>query len=139
MEYLIPELLWQLLLIAGTLSVLIMAALQRIKQLPLIKSDYQIWIANLLLAFGIGIPFYLTFYGDFPTLDTLTFAAFVPALWVSFLAFLGAPAIYAALKEQTIINYTPKSLKQLQGVSDEDHKQLVDALHESMGILGNEK
>ena len=116
-----------------------MAALQRVKQLPFIKDDYQIWIANLLLAFGIGIPFYLTFYGEFPTLDTLTFTAFIPALWVSFLAFLGAPAIYSALKEQKIINYTPKSLKQLQGVSDADQKKLVDALHDSMGILGDER
>lgn len=138
MEYLIPEKLWMLLLISGSLSVFVMAAMQRIKQLPFINDDLAIWLANFALSLGIGIPFYLSFYVDV-TLDTLSFEVFVPALWVSFIAFLGAPAIYSALKEQTIINYTPKTLKQLQGTSDVAHQELVDALHESMGIMGDER
>ena len=125
MEYILPEQLTQLLLIASALSVFVMAALQRFKQLPWIANDYQIWLLNLALSFGIGIPFYLSFYVEFEALDALSFTVFAPALWVSFLAFLGAPALFSALK-----NYTPKTLKQIH----ED-----DPNGEDTFILGDEQ
>ncbi len=126
MEFILPEQLTQLLLIASALSAFVMAALQRFKQLPWITNDYQIWLLNLALSFVIGIPFYLSFYVEFEALDSLSFAVFAPALWVSFLAFLGAPALFSALK-----NYTPKTLKQIQGVDE--------AKQEDTFILGDEQ
>lgn len=91
------------LLISGINSIIVMTLIQRLKTLSFVSTNNHILILDIILSFAIGIPFTLTFY----QLDLIY------AFWISILSFIGAPAIYTLLKEQTIINYTPKSLDDL--------------------------
>lgn len=101
MEDLFPTKLLDLLVISITLSVIVMVILQKFKSLPFIKKTWQIWILNLLFSFSLSIPFTTTFY----SLDTYS------GIWVGLFTFVGAPAIYDTLKNQTIINYNPTKIK----------------------------
>lgn len=100
MDAMVTDLLLNDLMISVTFSVFLMAFIQKFKSLDFIKEDWQIWIINLIFSFAIGIPFAITFFN----LDLYN------AIWVGVFGFVGAPSIYEALKQQKIINYTPKSL-----------------------------
>lgn len=99
MDALITESLLDVLMISITFSIILMALIQKFKDLKFINKGWQIWLLNLICSFLIGIPFTINFY----ELD------FNLAIWVSLFSFIGAPAIYEALKKQNLINYKPKS------------------------------
>lgn len=110
MEQFLPERLLDLLIISVTFSFIIMVVLQKFKALPFINKAWQIWILNFIFSFSIGIPFTITFYN----LDIYSGA------WVGLFTFVGAPAIYDALKNQTIINYKPTSLNDTVSIPKEN-------------------
>lgn len=56
---------------------------------------------NLLFSFFVGIPFANAFYN----------VSWLDSIWVGLFAFVGAPSIYDALKNQKIFNYKPSSLQ----------------------------
>lgn len=101
MEDLFPTKLLDLLVISITLSMIVMVILQKFKALPFITKTWQLWVLNLLFSFTLSIPFTITFY----LLDIYS------GIWVGLFTFVGAPAIYDALKNQKIINYNPTKLK----------------------------
>lgn len=101
MDVLMTDTLWNNILTACTFSVILFLVMQRVKELPFIKNTVAIWICNLFLAIGVGVPFALYYFG----------VNFQEALFIGFYSFIGAPAIYTGLKNQNIINYTPKPLK----------------------------
>ncbi len=100
MEDIFPTQLIDLLTIAVTLSMVVMALLQKFKSLPFIKKSFYIWFLNLIFSFSIAIPFTEKFY-HLPYKD---------GIWVGFFTFIGAPTIYSALKNQTILRYKPSSI-----------------------------
>ena len=100
MDILVTEHLIDLFMIATTLSIIVMALVQKFKTLKFINKEWQIWLINLLLSFGIGIPFVLYFYK----------LNYISGIWVSLFSFIGAPAVYGMMKKQNMINYKPKSL-----------------------------
>lgn len=100
MDILVSETLTNILMISVTLSIIVMATIQKFKSLSFINKDYQIFTINLILSFLIGIPFTYTFYEK----------ELILSIWISLFSFIGAPGIYEVLKKQNIINYTPKSL-----------------------------
>ncbi len=99
MDSLITDTLLEILMISITFSIILMAFIQKIKDLEFITKSYQTWFCNLLFSFLIGIPFAMNFYN----LDISL------AIWVSVFGFIGAPTLYETLKNQNLINYTPKS------------------------------
>lgn len=100
MEEIFPTELIDLLAIAVTLSMVIMAMLQKFKCLPFVKKGFYIWILNLIFSFSVAIPFTEKFYG----------LSYKDGIWVGFFTFIGAPTIYSALKNQTILRYKPTSI-----------------------------
>ena len=100
MEEIFPSDLIDLLSISVALSFVLMVFLQKIKALPFIKQAWQIWLINFLCSFIIGIPFGMRFYNLNPS----------DSVWIAIFSFIGAPAIFDILKNQTIITYRPKSL-----------------------------
>ena len=99
MDILMSEELWTLLLISVTFSIFLMATVQKIKMLEFIHRKWQVWLINFICAFAMGIPFGMMFY-------QLTLEE---SIWVGVFGFIGAPGIYAVLKKQNIIQYTPQS------------------------------
>lgn len=99
MDALVTDSLLNTLMISVTFSIILMAFIQKFKDLEIVNKGWHIWLLNLLSSFVIGIPFAVTFY----KLDLEL------AVWVSIFGFVGAPTIYQVLKSQNIINYTPKS------------------------------
>ena len=110
MDALVTQSLLDTLMIAITFSIILMALVQKFKCSSLITKSWQIWLINLILSFSIGIPFSMFFY----ELDIYY------ASWVGLFSFIGAPAIYEALKKQNIIQYTPKSLRDTITISKEN-------------------
>lgn len=110
-EIIISEAFMNDLFIAIGFSVVLFAIMQKVKELPFIKNNVAIWLVNLFLSLGLGMP-YTIYYYKLPL-----FEAFV----VSLLSFVGAPAIYTALKNQTIINYTPKSKEDIIEIPQENN------------------
>lgn len=100
MEGFIPDKLLELLSISAVFSVILMALIQKIKLTTIVKKEWQIWVINIILSLTFGILFAKTFYN----LDTIS------GIWIAAFSFIGAPTIYDLLKNQNIINYTPKSL-----------------------------
>lgn len=100
MDLFITDEILNLLIIATTFSIFLMALIQKIKTLSFITTNGHIFILNFILAFSIGILFASNFFN----LDM------IGSLWVAFFSFIEAPAVYHILKKQNIINYTPKSL-----------------------------
>ena len=111
MDILVSDVLTTALTISITLSIIVMASIQKIKNTKILKNDLQILLANLILSFSIGIPFVLTFYQN----------NIVIAIWVSVFSFIGAPTIYEIMKKQNIINYKPKSLKNIIEIPIENY------------------
>lgn len=99
MEGIITDELLNILMVSITFSVILMAFIQKFKDLQFINKSWQTWFLNLIFAFAVGIPFAMNFYG----------LKLIPAIWVGLFGFIGAPTLYEALKDQKIINYTPKS------------------------------
>ena len=62
MDVLVTQKLLDILMISITLSSVVMAAIQKCKSLPFIKKEWHIFFLNLILSFGIGIPFVYSFY-----------------------------------------------------------------------------
>lgn len=106
--------LWQTLLMSGPLSILLMATTQKMKQLPFVKDDLCIWVTNLCLAFVLGFPYYFLFFAEVSKFGDITLYDGLIAFWVSFLSFIGAPAIYSSLKEQNLINRKPRTLREIK-------------------------
>lgn len=104
-DILVTEQLLDILMIGITLSIIMMAVIQKIKALSFIRTDNQVWLINFILSFGIGIPFALFFYK----------LNIYESIWVSLFSFVGAPGIYKMLKAQNIINYTPRTLDDKKG------------------------
>lgn len=94
-DILIPESLVLVLGSSVVLSAFVMASVQRIKELPFVTKKWQIWFANLFISFLVGFLMMQHFF----------MFSIADALWASFFAFLGAPALYEGLK-----NYKPKTL-----------------------------
>ncbi len=89
---------------ATTISVIVMAMIQKLKTLSFINKDEHIFLLNFLLSFLIGIPFSITFFKT----------NIIDGIWISVFSFIGAPSIYSLLKNQNIINYKPTSLDDKQ-------------------------
>lgn len=104
-DILVTKQLLDMLMIGITLSIIIMAVIQKIKALTFVRTDNQVWFINLILSFGIGVPFSMYFYH----------LSLLEGIWISLFSFVGAPGIYKILKAQNIINYTPKSLDDKKG------------------------
>lgn len=100
MDILVTKELLNIIMISITFSIILMAVIQKFKKLPFINKSYKVWILNFIFAFLIGVPFSMWFYK----------LSIYDSLWVGLFAFVGAPSIYKALKEQNIINYTPESI-----------------------------
>lgn len=100
MENIFPTLLLDLLVISVTVSIVVMSTIQKFKTLSFITKDWHVWFLNLLFSFIIGIPFAVFFYN----------LELIEGLWIALFSFIGAPTLYDALKNQTIINYKPTSL-----------------------------
>ncbi|MGX8835333.1 hypothetical protein ACWG0P_14120 [Amedibacillus sp. YH-ame6] len=84
MELAIPSILFKILMIALLCSVLQTALMQKLKELPIVKKGWVTWTFNLVISLSLGIVFTIYFFG----------MNFVAGLWVGFIAFLGASAIY---------------------------------------------
>lgn len=119
-DILVTEQLLDLIMIGITLSIIMMAVIQKIKALSFVRTDNQIWIINFILSFSIGIPFGIFFYK----------LNIYESLWVSMFSFVGAPGIYKVMKSQNIINYKPKTLDDKKGnvieVSKENYIDRTD-------------
>ncbi len=101
MDNFFSDLLIKLLLVSMVYSVILMALIQKIKNIIICeKKSWQVWVLNLICSFVIGIPFGTTFYN-------LTIK---DGIWVGLFSFIGASSIYQTLKKQNLINYTPTSL-----------------------------
>lgn len=103
----VTGLLLKLLLISLVFSVFEMALIQKLKTLTMIKKSWHLLVLNFIISFSLGIFFSMWFF-DLNIFDSL---------WVSIFSFMGAPSIYEALKNQNLINYTPKSLSELNDTS----------------------
>lgn len=95
----IPEVLQTILLVAVISSVVVMSALQKLKELKFMQQATVIWFANLILSGAITIPFSLFFFG----LDIQS------SIWAAVITFIGAPALFKAFK-----NFTPATIETLQ-------------------------
>ena len=112
MNILVPNQIFDLLMISMTFSIILMAFIQKVKTLSIIKNNTHVMIINFIFSF-LSIPFAIYFY-DLNVFD---------GLWIALFSFIGAPAIYELLKKQNVINYTPKSLNECRGcvtVSEEN-------------------
>ncbi|MBQ7141260.1 MAG: hypothetical protein IJO32_07150 [Bacilli bacterium] len=122
LDVLITDNLLNILMIGITLSIIMMAVIQKIKGLTFITTDNQIWFINFILSFGIGIPFSIFFYE----------LSIYEGIWISLFSFVGAPGIYLALKKQNMINYTPLSLDDKKDdVIEVKKENLIDRGEES--------
>ena len=100
MEVIIPDTIINLLGVSAVLSSIIMVTIQKIKHFSFITKSYQITFINIFLSFAIGIPFSMYFYNY----------TLIEGIWIGFFSIVGASSIYEILKNQNIINYTPKAL-----------------------------
>lgn len=100
MENFFPSLLLELLSISITFSIILMAVVQKLKSFNCINKSCHVMLLDIFLAFIVGIPFSITFYG----------INWIEGVWVGLFSFVGASSIYEALKKQNLINYTPTSV-----------------------------
>lgn len=110
MEEFLPTKLLDIFIVSITFSIILMAMIQKFKSLNLFRHSPLIWFLNLLFAFLIGVPFSYTFYN----------LSIVDSVWVGLFSFIGAPSIYTALKNQTLISYKPKSVSETIEVPKEN-------------------
>lgn len=93
----IPDSLLQILSVSMVFSVILMAFIQKLKILSIIKKKNHIWYFNFLFSFLLGIPFGMIFYQ----------LKFEQCIWIGIFSFIGASSIYDTLKA-----YQPVSLSQ---------------------------
>ncbi len=110
----IPDLFLKVLSMSVLFSVILMTWIQKFKSLPFIYKTWHIWFLNFFFSFLLGIPFTMFFY----KMD------FFYGVWVSIFSFIGAPTIYDVLKNQTFLNYKPKSLS--EGDFSSDKEEIVE-------------
>lgn len=110
MEVNVSENIINMLNISVVVSAIVMVIIQKFKHFTFITKNYQIGLLNFIFSFIIGIPFSIYFY-DFSLIE---------ASWVSLFSLIGAPSIYDILKNQNIINYTPKSLDEVIEIKRDD-------------------
>ncbi len=110
MEEFLPTSLMDVLAVSVVFSVILMALIQKFKTLKLIHKSSLIWFLNLLFAFLLGIPFAYSFYN----------LSIIDSVWTGLFSFIGAPSIYTALKNQTLISYKPKSISDVVTISKEN-------------------
>lgn len=108
MENIISESLIKMLSISIVFSVFEMALIQKIKTIFHLKKTYQVILINFISTFTFGPLFLIWFFN----------LNIINSLWVSFFSFIGAPALYESLRKQNIINYNPKSLKDINNESN---------------------
>ena len=94
MDTLITTEMINCLMQATTVSIIVMAVIQKFKTLECITKDCHIFLLNIVFSFVIGISFFITFY-DEPIEN---------AIWISLFSFIGAPSLYTMLKKQNVIN-----------------------------------
>ncbi len=94
MDTLITTEMINCLMHATTVSIIVMAVIQKFKTLECITKDCHIFLLNIVFSFVIGISFSITFY-DEPIEN---------AIWISLFSFIGAPSLYTMLKKQNVIN-----------------------------------
>lgn len=102
MENIMESNILNLLYISVLISSIVMIIIQKFKKVSFLTKDYQIGIVNFIASFAVGIPFSMYFCN----------LNIMESCWVAIFAFIGAPSIYELLKNQTIINYHPSSLKE---------------------------
>ncbi len=100
MDLLITDEILNLLMIATTFSIILMALVQKLKSLSFVKSNGHVLILNFFFSLTLGSLFAITFYQ----------LELFKALWVALFSFIEAPLVYHLLKAQNVINYTPKAL-----------------------------
>ena len=100
MDTLITTEMINCLMHATTVSIIVMAVIQKFKTLECITKDCHIFLLNIVFSFVIGISFSITFY-DEPIEN---------AIWISLFSFISAPALYTMLKKQNVINMNLISL-----------------------------
>lgn len=99
------------LMYAMTVSIIVMATIQKFKTLRCINKECHVFLLNLILSFVVGIAFSMTFYN----------VDFLHAIWVSMFSFIGAPTIYEALKKQNVINLELKTLDNKDSEKKDDN------------------
>lgn len=100
MSSIIPDSLYNILMISAVFSSINMIILQKVKSFEKVTLERHINIINVILSFLIGIPFSMHFYG----------VNYIDGIFVGLFSFVGAPLIYETLKTQNIVNYTPKKI-----------------------------
>lgn len=110
MEQLFPSKLLDLLVISVTFSMVSMVFIQKCKTMKFVNKNWQVCLINFIFSFGVGIPFANVFYN----------ISWIDAIWVGLFSFVGAPAIYDALKNQKIFNYRPTSIDNTVAVPTEN-------------------
>lgn len=106
MEEFLPTRLLDVLIVSIAFSVILMAFIQKFKSVKMFNKSGLIWFLNLFFSFALGIPFAYSFY-EFSIVDSV---------WTGVFSFIGAPSIYEALKNQTLITYKPKSISETKMV-----------------------
>ena len=110
MEEFLPTLFLDVLSVSVIFSMILMVFIQKLKAMSLIKKPWQICIINFFFSFGVGVPFAIQFYN----FDKIY------SVWVGVFSFIGAPAIYETLKNQTLIKYKPSSLNDYVEIKSEN-------------------
>lgn len=110
MENIFPTHLIDLLIVGVTASIITMVFIQKAKHLKFVTKNWQVGILNTFVSFAFGIPFAIWFYN----------LGLIDSIWVGVFSFIGAPAIYDALKNQTILTYKPTSLDDTITLSKEN-------------------
>lgn len=116
MEAIFPEHLLDVLMIAVAFSFIQMTLVQKFKTLSFCKKSCHAWFLNFLFSFLIGIPFAMSFYQT----------TFCDSIWVGVFSFIGAPSIYKALKNQTILTYKPDSISDIVKIPVENEIKRTD-------------
>ncbi len=113
MDTLITTEMINCLMHATTVSIIVMALIQKFKTLSCVQKDCHIFLLNLIFSFVIGISFSITFYNE--TIED--------SIWISLFSFIGAPSLYEMLKKQNVINMNLKSLDDTLPKNNEESNQ----------------
>ena len=111
MDTLITTEMINCLMQATTVSIIVMAVIQKFKTLSWVQKDSHIFLLNAIFSFVIGIFFSITFYNE--TIKN--------AIWISLFSFIGAPALYTMLKKQNVINMNLTSLDDTLSQNNEEN------------------
>ena len=113
MDTLITTEMINCLMHATTVSIIVMAVIQKFKTLSFVQKDSHIFLLNLIFSFVIGISFSITFYDE----------TIIDSIWISLFSFIGAPSLYTMLKKQNVINMNLTSLDDTLPQKNEENDQ----------------